>query len=453
MRRFLILAAGLTLGLSACTTAPVPGSSGLSSGPWTPADANTVQVASVTNGPWTLGQNSATLAHPLAGYCDTFGAGGTLQVNAARHLMQPYYFPLITGSGQSLDGYFDYRVKDQDEALVHATSGDGGLTWTTDATKLRLNAGVCPTNDATPLGNDNGQGHAMILTVGSKKLLYTLDRVAGVADSGGLLIHDVTAGVGTLPDSEPVSVTVPVPAGVKQTVGLLNPDGILGAVPGTGTGSTPLQVLYLNKPKGSKTVPAQGLDSSKLCVDTQSKPFTTKGANYDRTELRLASTTDGVTFTDLGAVSGLNNPNDNASVGGFRYVGPRGTLLRYTDGSYGMFFSGGNCQDGDSDAYHFIGYAHSSDALNWTVDNGAANPLVQVDYSYPATSPAAYSTGRVYSPTVLPNGDGTLRLIFSGYRTGKPLPDTAVAIGSPAVTFQGSDAASYRSVLILNLHR
>jgi len=32
--------------------------------------------------------------------------------------------------------------------------------------------------------------------------------------------------------------------------------------------------------------------------------------------------------------------------------------LRYTDGSYGLFFSGGNCQDGDSDAYHFIGAAH-----------------------------------------------------------------------------------------------
>ncbi|GGR35268.1 hypothetical protein [Deinococcus ruber] len=452
--RFLMLVAGLTLGLCACTTETVPGSSGLRSGSWIPAAANTVQAASVTNGPWTLTQNAATLAHPLAGYCDTFGPAGHVQVNTTKTLMQPYYFPLITGSGQTLDGYFDYRVKDQDEALVHATSKDGGLTWTTDATKLRLNAGMCPANDATPLGNDNGQGHAMILTVNGKQLLYTLDRVSGVADSGGLLIHDVTAGVGTLPDSEPVSVTTPVPVGVKQTAGLLNPDGILGAVPGTGTdASNPLKVLYLNKPKGSKAAPAQGLDPSKLCTDTQSKPFTTKGANYDRTELRMASTADGVTFTDLGALSGLNNPNDNASVGGFRYIGPRGSLLRYTDGSYGLFFSGGNCQDGDSDAYHFIGYAHSTDALNWTIDNGAANPLVQVDYSYPASMPAAYSTGRVYSPTVLANGDGTLRLIFSGYRTGKPLPDTGVATGAPAVTFQGTDAANYRSILILNLHR
>ena len=451
----LLVFAGLTVALSACTTTPVPGSSGLSSGPWTPAAASSIQIASVTNGPWTLSQNSATLAHPLAGYCDVVGAGGKLQVNTSKQLMQPYYFPLVTGSGLNLDGYFDYRVKDQDEALVHGTSSDGGLTWTTDATKLRLNAGICPTNDATPVANDNGQGHAMILTVAGRKLLYTLDRVSGVADSGGLLIHDVTAGISSLPDSEPVSVAAPVPAGVRQTAGLLNPDGILGAIPGTGTdASNPLKVMYLNKPKGSKTAPAQGLDTTRLCVDTQSKPFTTKSANYDRTELRLASTTDGVTFTDLGALKGLNNPDDNSSTNGFRYVGPRGSVLRYTDGSYGLFFSGGNCQDGDSDAYHFIGYAHSSDALTWTVDNGAANPLVQVDYSYPSSLPAAYFTGRVYSPAVTVNSDNTLRLLFSGYRTGKPLPDQNVATGTGAgVTFLPTDTTNYRSILILNLKR
>ena len=458
----LIAAAGLALTLSACNTpTAVPGSSGLSSGTWQPVATASLQVASVTNGPWTLGQSSTTLAHPMAGYCDTFAAGGKLQVNTGKQLMQPYYFPFITGSGLNLDGYFDYRVKDQDEALVHGTSQDGGLTWTTDATKLRLNAGICPKDDATPLGNDNGQGHALVLKVvtasGTKSLLYTLDRVSGVADSGGLLIHDITAGVGTLPDSEPVSVAVPVPAGVSQTRGLLNPDGLLGPVPGTGTDpvSNPLKVLYLNKPKGSATTPASGLDTTKLCTDAQSKPATGKTANYDRTELRLASTADGVSFTDLGPVTGLNNPNDNSSVGGFRYVGPRGTILRYTDGSYGLFFSGGNCQDGDSDAYHFLGYAHSQDAVNWTVDNGAANPLVQVDYSYPASLPAAYFSGRVYAPTVLPNADGTARLIFSGYRTGAPLPKqgAANAIGNPAVTFQPSDAANYRSILITTLRR
>jgi len=449
--------AGIALTLSACTTATVPGSSGLTSGRWTPT--GNIQVASITGGPWALTQNNATLGHALAGYCDTYPSG-QLQMNSSRHLMQPYYFPFITGSGLNLDGYFDYRVKDQDEALVHATSTDGGLNWTPDAApKLRLNGSTCPKDDNTPVANDNGQGHAVVLKVptsaGTRTYMYTLDRVSGVVDSGGLLVHDLANGVASLPNDEPVSATVPVPAGVKQTIGLQNPDGILGAVPGTGTDavSNPLKVMYLKKPKGTAATPADGLDVSKLCTDAQSRPSTGKTANYDRTELRIASTADGVNFTDLGAVSGLNNPNDNSSTGGFRFVGPRGTLLRYTDGSYGLFFAGGNCQDGDSDAYHFIGYAHSADAMNWTVDNGAANPLVQVDYSYPTALPAAYFSGRVYVPNVTANTDGTLRLIFSGYRTGAPLPKTgaANAIGTPATTFQTTDVVNYRSILIQTL--
>lgn len=449
--------AGIALTLSACTTATVPGSSGLISGPWTPTGS--IQVASVTGGPWTLGQNTATLGHALAGYCDTYPSG-KLQVNGGKQLMQPYYFPFITGSGLNLDGYFDYRVKDQDEALVHATSTDGGLNWTPDATpRLRLNGSACPKDDATPIANDNGQGHAVVLKVptsaGTRTYMYTLDRVSGVVDSGGLLIHDLANGAASLPSDEPVGATTPVPVGVKQTVGLQNPDGILGALPGTGTDavSNPLKVMYLKKSKGTATTPADGLDARKLCTDAQSRPSTGKTANYDRTELRTASTADGVNFTDLGAVSGLNNPDDNASTGGFRFVGPRGTLLRYTDGSYGLFFAGGNCQDGDSDAYHFIGYAHSADAVNWTVDNGAANPLVQVDYGYPTALPAAYFSGRVYAPNVTVNADGTLRLIFSGYRTGAPLPKTgsANAIGTPATTFQPTDIANYRSILLQTL--
>ena len=65
--------AGITLALSACNTATVPGSSGLTSGVWTPTGP--IQVASVTGGPWTLVQNSATLGHSMAGYCDTYPTG------------------------------------------------------------------------------------------------------------------------------------------------------------------------------------------------------------------------------------------------------------------------------------------------------------------------------------------------------------------------------------------
>ncbi len=447
MTRSALLSAAL---LAAGALIPTVSQSQTASGPWKPNGAP--QVASVTNGVWTLGQGPATLGQPLNGYC----ANGALQTNSGTHLMQPYYFPFITGSGKALDGWFDYRVKDQDEAITHGVSSDGGLTWTLDATKLRLNGATCPKDTATPIGNDNGQGHPAVLTVGKKTFLYTLDRAAPVVDNGGLLIHDVSTGAATLAADEPVSGDKPVPAGVAQTSGLQNPDGILGAVPGSGTdANTPVKVLYLKKVKGTATAPAAGLEATKLCTDAQSKPLTGKTANYDRDELRLATTTDGLSFTDLGPVTGLNNPNDNADKNGFRYVGPRGTVLRYSDGTYGLVFSGGGCEDGDADAYHFIGYAHSSDAINWTVDNGPGNPLAQVDYSYPSSLPAAYYSGRVYSPNVTLNPDGSATLIFSGYRTGAPLPKQGVAsaIGAPAVTWQPGDAANYRSILVMNLKR
>jgi len=413
--------------------------------------------ASVTNGPWTLGQGPATLAHQNKGLCDVF-PGGTLQNNTTTHLMQPYYFPEIKQNPNgTLDGYFDYRIKDTDEAVAHGTSTDGGLTWSIDNVKLRLN-GTCPASDSATnaSGNgDNGQGHAFAMTIPAlprpKTLLYTLDRAGNVIDNGGLTIHDITAGFSTLNNIEPVTSTTPVPPGVQQTNGLDHPDGILGVIPGTGTDPffNHPKIIYLKKITGSKSSPAAPLDTTKLCTDAQSKPYTSKKANYDYTQLRIATTTDGINFTDLGPLSGLNDPNDNASFNGFRFIGPNGTIIRQLDGSYGVFFSGGGCQDGDSDAYHFIGHAHSTDAVHWTVDNGPTNPLVQVDYTYPTTSPQVYYTGRVYNPQVIVNPLGSATLIFSGYRTGKPLPDIGTPLGvPPAYTPAGTDQANYRTIMV-----
>jgi hypothetical protein len=53
------------------------------------------------------------------GYCD---ANGSQVGNPASERMQPYYFPFITGRGNRLQGYFDYRPKDVDEAVVAASA-------------------------------------------------------------------------------------------------------------------------------------------------------------------------------------------------------------------------------------------------------------------------------------------------------------------------------------------
>ena len=60
-----------------------------------------------------------------------------------------------------LTGYFDYRPKDTDEALVSATSSDGGKTWQYTGEALEQNAGLCADGNTT----DDGQGHAFVMTV------------------------------------------------------------------------------------------------------------------------------------------------------------------------------------------------------------------------------------------------------------------------------------------------
>jgi hypothetical protein len=91
-------------------------------------------------------------------------------------------------------------------------------------------------------------------------------------------------------------------------------------------------------------------------------------ANHDITYLRLASTIDGFTFKDLGILQGLNDPT-TVSATGTRWLATAGSILKLKHGGYGLLFSGGSCLDGDSDAFHYIGYAESKDLIHWTVIN------------------------------------------------------------------------------------
>ena len=70
--------------------------------------------------------------------------------------MSPYYFPhVVRNADGSLTGYFDWRPKDADEAIVTARSTDNGKDWTYEGQALEQNPGYCPNADI----NDDGQGH------------------------------------------------------------------------------------------------------------------------------------------------------------------------------------------------------------------------------------------------------------------------------------------------------
>ena len=425
----------------------------------------------VIGGPWTLEQSGTAVGLKSAGYCD---ANKNPVPNPGIQRMQPYYFPYITGQGRHLQGYFDYRPKDIDEAVAAASSDDAGHTWNFQQKVLELRT-TCPSqlqkdpdgdkdnkNDGNndDNGDDDGQGHQFILTIAGHTYLYTLERANNHIDVDDLYIHELSPAPGQPLNGAPVmndgptDATSNLPEIAFHTTGLLNPDGILGVVPGSGDGKGPVKIIYEQKIVNGDITGNTQLQTSQLCNTWWSyyygtNPFGT-GVNDDITYLRLAETTDGVHFKDDGALMGLNDPTSVAA-DGTRWLATAGTILKLEGGRYGLLFSGGGCIDGDSDAFHYIGYAESADLLNWTVINGINNPIVStapytvtVDANHfpifpgnpnagapgtqlnvPKNTPVAGGTmgwfqGRVYAPSATLDGHQDLTVIFAGYHTPKP---------------------------------
>lgn len=414
----------------------------------------------VTGGGWTLEQSGAAVGLKSAGYCDKRGN----QIgNPGMERMQPYYFPVINGRGKHLQGYFDWRPKDIDEGVAAAFSDDAGATWTFQQLVLQLRT-TCPNQvqkdpdgdkDNSPdpnnsdNGDDDGQGHQFVISVGGHTYLYTLDRANSHIDSDDLYIHEIFPKPG-LPlngapalDDGPTDETSSLPEIPFHTHGLMNPDGILGVVPG----SWPLKIIYEQKIlNGDNTGPTAFKDTSKLCNTFwagfyANNPFGT-AVNDDITYLRLAETTDGINFTDKGILQGLNDPG-SVSLKATRWLATAGTILLLEGGRYGLLFSGGGCVDGDSDAFHYIGYAESTDLLNWTVVNGINNPIASTQQvtmtvnaagvpdasgtsvTVPSHTPVVGATmgwfaGRVYAPSAAIFDTEDITVIFAGYHTQKP---------------------------------
>lgn len=185
----------------------------------------------IEHGPWTLHQsghhfhhdasgivppgtltppyNPALYGTPYAGYCS---ANGETTINHGKSVMQPYYFPFVRRRGAVLEGLFDYRPRNEQEATVAAISTDWGATWQFRGKALALNP-YCPW-DATDPDNqnvnvngvktaygsssanagDNGLGHAFVLSVKGKQRVYHLNRADGHIDSDQLVVHPLHRG-------------------------------------------------------------------------------------------------------------------------------------------------------------------------------------------------------------------------------------------------------------------
>jgi hypothetical protein len=424
---------------------------------WTRNGAPT--ETTITGGGWTLEQSGAGVRLKSSGYCD--GNGNQIG-NPGTERMQPYYFPVVSGHGRHLQGYFDYRPKDIDEAVAAAFSDDAGQSWTFQQKVLELRT-TCPNQvqkdpdadkDNNPdannsdNGDDDGQGHQFVIRIAGHTYLYTLDRAVNHIDSDDLYIHELFPQPGLPLNGVPAANDGPTdasPASVKEipfhTTGLLNPDGILGVVPG----SWPLQIIYEQKILNGDLTGATALKTAQLCNTFwagyyANNPFGT-AVNDDITHLRLAETTDGVNFKDDGILQGLNDPTD-VTAAGTRWLATAGTILKFED-HFGLLFSGGGCIDGDSDAFHYIGYAESKDLMHWKVINGINNPIastapftIAVDpngipaaggapLTVPSEKPVVgdalgFFSGRVYAPSGALFGRHDLTILFAGYHTQKP---------------------------------
>lgn len=458
--------------------------------------ANSLTEAVIYQGPWTLHEDArtgladgASLGHdasaalPFAGYC---AADGGFSVNRGASLMQPYYFPFVRRNGDLLEGFFDYRPRNEQEATVAATSADGGVTWTFTGAALALNP-YCPASAAdadnrevivrgarrpygSVNGSDDGLGRPFVLKLNGVERLYHLNRAAERGEFDQLVTHvlqESWAGpLSSLPDYGFVSpfAAQGYPAlepKATPTSGLVDAEAIIGAVKRGGTA----YVVYVSKIVGGDK--AFGADRQcpatppfALAAIDAGKP---RKPSHDVTMIRVATTSDGVAFQDVGAASGLNDPT-SVALNGLRYLAS-GSLVPLADGRYGLFFGGGNCLDNDSEGFHFIGYAETAkpverpeDLLIWRVIHGFDNPILssdavtdpQTSRRYPSQTPIVsvanaqmlapakdapskpaggynlnFFSGRAYAPQAVYAGDRALTIVFSGYNTPQPANNLA----------------------------
>jgi hypothetical protein len=345
----------------------------------------------------------------------------------------------------------------------YTSSINGGYSGSATDTGCPATLQSTNANHAAANGSvaDDDWGHAAILqlpgtSAKTGEILYMLDRSPANVDVSQLWAVQLTQASNKFPiwntnatdpganDIKSIKSALAPTAGattpvvVQQTVGLLNPDGIMAVFPtaASAAAGSAVTVMYVQKIVDGDEAGSSALPPAQQCGKA---PFSGK-TNHDISNVRLATTTDGIHFTDLGIVHGLNDPT-TVDYRGTRWISPRATLLDLKgDGSlWGMYFAGGNCLDGDSDAFHFIGYAESPDMMNWTVYNDVDHPIasintitttnqsngqmVTVPSSPPIVPTEQWFAERLYAPTAVQQDATHLSMTFAGYGVQTPGDD------------------------------
>jgi hypothetical protein len=359
------------------------------------------------------------------------------------------------------------------------------------------------------------EGSTVVLYTEKVLSYFIVGTTDGVVESGKYKAGTIKLPAGIINYKPSVTESEPLPQSgtfkiylgteVGKAIQEVTCTGIAAAVAGAPNGSKDLtgcsggegpvaEGNWIGGPDAA-TVPYSVLEKIGEGTNGKSKgPEKLFGNNEDLTILRAAYTTNGVNFTDLGPISGstsgtgndsgeyndISNPDQTATPSSasptnlapgepdtteLRFVGSRGTIITNPDGSYGMFLSGSWASDGDSDAFNQIFYSTSTNGKEWSVPK----VVLSTEYKFAASlaqeealkssidAPlgiSAYYSGRAYGPAVVQNPNGSLTMVFAGYRLPKPIASAETKLGidsSEQYTVSDKDPALYRDILTMHL--
>jgi len=182
----------------------------------------------------------------------------------------------------------------------------------------------------------------------------------------------------------------------------------------------PADVLY--NPGGSATL-VSPVDEASVWANKYVMYY--DGTTGGTESLGLAVSTDGITWEGYNGGTAPVLAGSGGAGDWDRTYASRATVIKENDDAYHMWYSGG---DGRMD--HGIGYAFSTDGINWTRD--ATNPIFYKDDGI------AWRDDRTYCPVVIGDemwftGKSSAGVYSIGYATGEgggpPIPEPVTMAG------------------------
>ncbi len=363
---------------------------------WTLAQGSTPTQSQLSGGPWTLSQGE-----PETTYC-TSGGTGTPIVNPSTtsNTMNPFYFPFVTGSGNNLQGYFDYRPDAINEAIMAANSTDGGLTWHFQQMVANLSPD-CPGANP-PAGNDAGQGHAHTLSFLGTTWMYTLDRRNFYVDNTGLIVQRLTPNI---PGGQPLK---PNPA-----VTTFTPPGAFSNSPSLPAGVSLFTSWDFNEPADANTPTTIPNVSGSFTINNSPVPTigagtaTPLGMTNNYTFSTSPATQGSNAGADVTSESGSTDPNSDFNSLAWRVrgltnsAGPPGTGNGWNTAA--PEYSQGAEFDVPTNGYYHVVFQY-----DWSVTAQGFRDL-QAQYNIDITNPNGWTN--VGPIQVTPDGGGFINQI------------------------------------------